>query len=242
MTTSSSKFCRQNASRRRLWAFCVLLVQDAKWAILNPRQYHPSSEHLEECGSIFDCHNDWVGGALLPIAEVGEGGKMSSTRKSCPIPNANRARLRNTFPPPLRRYWDVYMQFLFIRFKNTNKICQASESRLRELTETEGVELSLFLDIFSVWSLYPKQKRGSAQHWPKCDVKIEKFVFQAPQHLFLPSPPDFHWFCSPSPKLPGIRKQLINSLGCKSFLLLLPIGYQEGKNLKCWNFRCGRER
>lgn len=144
--------------------------------------------------------------------------------------------------PPLRRYWDVYMQFLFIRFRNTNKICQASESRLRELTETEGVELSLFLDIFSVWSLYPKQKRGSAQHWPKCDVEIEKFVFQALQHLFLPSPPDFHWFCSPSPKLPGIRKQLINSLGCKSFLLLLPIGYQEGKNLKCWNFRCGRER
>lgn len=50
------------------------------------------------------------------------------------------------------------MQFLFGRFKNINKICQASESRLRELTETEGVK-SVFGHFERVITL-PKAEMG----------------------------------------------------------------------------------
>ena len=82
--------------------------------------------------------SQWLGGVLLPVAECEEGGKMSSTN-FVPFKMPNRAQMRNIFSL-LRGYWAVYMQFLFRRFKNINKICQASESRLRELTETEGVK------------------------------------------------------------------------------------------------------
>lgn len=79
------------------------------------------------------------------------------------------------------------MQFLFRRFKNINKICQASESRLRELTETEGVK-SVFGHFERVITL-PKAEMGP------CSALTLSVIWRW-RNLFPCSPPPLSSFSS----------------------------------------------
>lgn len=125
--------------------------------------------------------SQWLGGVLVPFAGVEEGKKMSSMKRVVSSKVPIGPLLRNTFSPSgdLEMVTcNSYSEGLTTWIKYVKQV----KVRFKELLEKEGVEVSVFLDILSVRSPYPKQKWGSAGL--KWDMEMGEFVFHAPQHFF----------------------------------------------------------
>lgn len=103
--------------------------------------------------------SQWLGGVLVPFTGVEEGEKMSSMKR---VVSSKVSLLRNTFSPSGDLEMVTCNSYSGGLTTWIKYVKQVKVNRFRELLEKEGVEVSLFLDILSVWSPYPKQKWSSA--------------------------------------------------------------------------------
>lgn len=111
LRSSTGKMSPQNDCE--FFCVCVLLAQSVKLSVSEPT---PLSSFQWAFGSVWE--HFWLspwreGGMLLPFAEVGEGEKMSSMRKSCPIPKCQKGPFWEILFPSQaiwRCFYAIYIQ------------------------------------------------------------------------------------------------------------------------------------